>query len=79
LAVSCRVVLPVAMNAVLEKPTAVSAASSPGSDGTSAAAAIVAPNPAAAAVKGHSPVRPREATARPPATAPAPMAAVRNP
>ena len=69
-AVSCSVVLPVAMNAVLNKPVTASAASSPGSDGTSAAARMAIPKPAPAMVNGSSPVRARPATTSPPATAP---------
>lgn len=78
-AVSCSVELPVDMNMMLAAPTSASAMSSNESVGASVASVIVAPNREAAATSGRSPVWPRAATIRPPATAPIPIAAVMKP
>ena len=78
-AASCSVELPVAMNEMLAQPTSARAASSIGKVGASAASMIAAPKATAASTSGRSPVRPIAATTSPPATAPAPIAAVMNP
>jgi hypothetical protein len=76
---SWSVVLPIDMNDTLAAPTRARATSSIAMLGAAAARAIVTAKAAAAMVTGRSPVRPRAATTRPPAIAPAPIAAVMKP
>ncbi len=76
---SCRVELPVDMNVMLAAPTNASATSSSASVGAPVARPIATLNAEAASTSGRSPVLPRAAISRPPATAPTPIAAVMKP
>jgi hypothetical protein len=67
------------MNEMLAQPTNISAMSSIGRLGASAANDMVTPKPLAATTSGRTPIFPRKATSRPPSTAPNPIAAVMNP
>ncbi len=67
------------MNVMLAPPTIASATNSDASEGASAASVIATPNTDAAITSGRSPVLPRAAISRPPATAPMPIEAVMKP
>ena len=67
------------MNATEAPPTSARATSSSARSGATVARVNAAPKPIAASTSARTPVRPRLATANPPATAPSPMAAVMKP
>ena len=78
-AASCSVELAVDMNQMLAAPASASAISSRPRVGARAASRISSPKHATASTRVRTPVRPRVATTSPPATAPAPIAAVISP